>query len=1155
MYDITLDRYYDRFDTEPSHSDYKAVLFRAGDALQSAEMNEMQSALKNDLSKIASRFVANGGIISGIEVDTQYADGVTTDIIVNVSGGIIFADGEYVSVPPASFTKAGETLLTSEFKIATKIIYEEITHDDDATLLDPALETRNHGQAGAGRLKITGEVILEDSYVDASNTLLFPLFTIAQGEIVVPMEVEEDGFEKYRSDVVDIVAKYDRNSNGNYLINGHEIEYIGTTNPFNGSIGTNVGPFWFNVADGSSNVDGYNYEVEKSRYLELNALVDFELKQNEPQTFSVDGWYPVRHTPVNRAFRVTGSKIANNLGMTHGSFAGASDEIPAQYQPVLSIININQGGTVFVQGTDYALVGDTITWLNGGQEPAPNSSYTATFNYQYTETESNFSSDGNYSMGTLSSDKKSIYIHGFGNGSQVQYDYDFVLKRIDTVYIDSNGNLGVIKGVAAEDTPKAPENDTEKTLKIAEILLSGDADPVVNLTTNRTFKMSDIQLILDAVKDNDYNLSRVALEVNMMKNQPGASLRGAFVDTFNDDDSRDQGQENTAMCVGDNLIMNINWATQDFLALDELHEEQEYFEMDSTPSALHILSQPFWTKSRKVNSYLFQAPPQAKIKITPSVYRWIDKVNYLHFNRFRQLETLKIDTHLVRYNWNGWNKSYFYINDYTNKYTLKPRTSTRISTKRTPSIIPTIGIRINSNYAAFNSNEVVNITMDGLSCGTLTANAQGTLSGAFSVPHNSLSGAKEVRVEGAVSGVEGTTVFQAIPLTRTVTSVTTTYFRRVIRRLWIRNVNLRPVRRDPVAQTFTLREDTVLDRLEVMFSTKSVTDVTCIITETTAGMPDKTKSVVSKTVKVADLAAINTKQEFVFDNKVLLTGMKEYAFIIINDDPTAEIHVAELGKKTLGANSRWLTDPAYQTGVLFSSANNSAWTPHQKEDIRFWLYDCAFDNNGEFVYETKSVSNATDFMLLSDATVYEGTSIKYKVELLDRTGSSVPTEYIVDAMDQIPLTDSYTGDIKITAIMTSNGHKSPMLDANIQLSIGTSERTSAYTSKGIEVDYQDIEAVAFIDCFEPDNTNITAKIQIIDADTQVVSWRTMTRATKVKELGNDWQELKFTFALQNGGNHVIHVDQDLTRIKLEMATGDDEHRPVISNLRFNTVEI
>ena len=1154
MYNITLDRYYNR-SGEVSHSDYKTVLFRAGDALQSAEMNEAQSLAKNSLTNFSSKFITNGDVVSGIEINTSVAlnGNSLNDVTVTSTEGMIFVGGEFIEVLASTITKIDQDLATSSFGIGAQIVYEEVTHNEDDTLLDPALETRNQGQPGAARLKITASIIDEDSFVAGNDREYLPLHTISGGELDKPNEViPADPFDKFRGDTTDIVAKYDRNSNGNYLLEGHEIDFTSTDNPFTGVPGTNVGPFWFNVADGSSNVDGYNFDIPHSRKFELNTLVDYELKQNEPQEFIGSGWYSLRHVPIRKVFRVSGQKTNVEYAMVHGSFSGSNDEIPEQFQPVLSLVEIKQGAYIFTQGTDYSLVGDTIYWLSGGNEPAPSSTYHVTFTYQYTETEGAFTSDGNYLNGTISPDAKSIYLHGFSVGSQIQYDYDFILDRIDTVFIDSRGNIGHIKGIAAEKSPKAPENDTEQTLKIAEIKLSGDAEPVVKLTSNRTFKMSDIQLILDSVRDNDYNLGRLSLEVDLVRKQPGALLKGQFIDAFNDDDYRDEGLENDAMAVGNNLILDMDWLTVNYEPLTALTEEQEYYEMASVPNPTAILVQPHYTKTRKVNSYLFTAPPPAKLTITPSVYRWLSKVEYKNLNIFRRHQTLRIDTHLTVYNWRGINSTGFQINDYTNDFKTRHQTN-RISVGRSPAIIPQIPIRVTSNTAAFNAGEQVSVTLDNVPCGSLTADSNGKINGSVVVPPRSVSGAKELVTVGDDSGVYGSTIFHAVPLTRTITNIVVRHFRRIVRKVWYRYVNLRPVRRDPVAQTFTLRDDVALDKIEVVFDVKSQTDVTCTICETTAGMPDKDKTMVSKTVKVANLVNAGSRQSFTFENKVHLTGMKEYAFVIINDDPVAELQVAELGKRTIDVPNIWLTNPAYQTGVLLSSANNSTWTPHQTEDVRFWLYDCTFGSMDAFNYDTKNVTDMTDFMVLADATVNEGTSIQYKVEFLDRTGN-LPSVYFVDANDQIPTTERYSGRIKISAEMESAGLKSPIMDADIQLAVGTSKKTSTYTSKGIEIDYQDSSATAYIDCYEPSNTNILLEMQIVDPVTKIVSWKPMMRSSEVTELGREWKELKFTFNLQDGG-HVIDADQTQTRVRIKLATGDDSNRPVISDLRFNIVEI
>lgn len=46
---------------------------------------------------------------------------------------------------------------------------------------------------------------------------------------------------------------------------------------------------------------------------------------------------------------------------------------------VLTIVSIVEGGTTYVQGTDYQLTNNTVDWSLGGSEPAVDATYTVTF--------------------------------------------------------------------------------------------------------------------------------------------------------------------------------------------------------------------------------------------------------------------------------------------------------------------------------------------------------------------------------------------------------------------------------------------------------------------------------------------------------------------------------------------------------------------------------------------------------------------------------------------------------------------------------------------------------------------------------------------------------------------------------------------------------
>ena len=300
MYDITLDRYYDRYEDNPHYTNYKKMLFRAGDALQSAEMNEIQSTLKNDISLLSNRYMINGEFISKgsvkVEIEAITQEGtsdISHNIIMLCEEGIIFSDGDFVSIEPGVLTVSGiSDIEISDFLIGVRIKEENISPLIDETLKDPAVETINYKQDGSFRLKITGKWMLEDDYQDGLDGEKFlPVFRIKRGEIYNTDKDEnnEQSIDTFEKNVTNIVAGYDRNANGNYLIDGYEVEFMeripqlvsGSETPEDLSDDVyevdQLGPFNFSVADGNANVDGYNYQRDISQEISLEKLIDFEL--------------------------------------------------------------------------------------------------------------------------------------------------------------------------------------------------------------------------------------------------------------------------------------------------------------------------------------------------------------------------------------------------------------------------------------------------------------------------------------------------------------------------------------------------------------------------------------------------------------------------------------------------------------------------------------------------------------------------------------------------------------------------------------------------------------------------------------------------------------------------------------------------------------
>ena len=92
--------------------------------------------------------------------------------------------------------------------------------------------------------------------------------------------------------------------------------------------------------------------------------------RGEQKTYNDGSWrYALNSTPL-RATRQVEAIVAIVSNITRGSVGGGEDLL--QPNPVVDIIEVSQGATVFQKGVD---------WLGSGQEPAIGTTYTVRWTY------------------------------------------------------------------------------------------------------------------------------------------------------------------------------------------------------------------------------------------------------------------------------------------------------------------------------------------------------------------------------------------------------------------------------------------------------------------------------------------------------------------------------------------------------------------------------------------------------------------------------------------------------------------------------------------------------------------------------------------------------------------------------------------------------
>lgn len=569
---MTLTGYYNRFNAAAR---YDELLFRAGKGLQSAELNEVQSTLVDRLKRIADAVFKDGAVVSGTPPTIS---GST----INCPLSLIYLRGAVREVAERSFTIP----IIGLVRVGVYLLDEEITEVGDATLRDPATGTRNYNEPGAGRLRVSASWGREG---DGGSGIFYPVWIVIDGALLNQSSVNNDLF-------TEALARYDRESNGNYIVSGLNVTALGL------AAGVNS----FSVKDGTGNI--YGYKVDKISSTRLNYVEDPDLETvtSEPDVFTAatggTATVQMNRYPLESVLGVVITR-QKTVNITRGGVSGGQDTLPDV--SVLSIISITQGATTYQSPRDYFLNGDKVDWSAAGAgatEPAPGSTYTVTYQYLGAVTPDSI----NLQAGTIT-------VTGAVNGSLVLTDYRWKLPRYDRICVDRDGNFSRVKGISSRFTP-LPPSVPGNLLNLATIEQRWGLTPVVTNDGIRAIPFDQLERMRSLIVD---LFDLVALERlrNDISSREPSSKRGVFVDPFIDDDMRDQGITQTGAILNGTLQLPI--APTVYFAPD--NNAQDWM-LPYTEEI--ILEQTRQTGSSKINPYQSFDPIPAAVTLNPPVDRF-----------------------------------------------------------------------------------------------------------------------------------------------------------------------------------------------------------------------------------------------------------------------------------------------------------------------------------------------------------------------------------------------------------------------------------------------------------------------------------------------------------------------------------------------------
>lgn len=564
--------YFNRFN--PS-KEYESHLFRAGYVLQSAEVNEIQSAAFSRIAGIGDALFKDGDVVRDARVIVDSDTGEVT-----CESGAIYLSGAVRGVQPSTLTIPTLGIVTIGIYLQSSVV----TELEDPELRDPASLTRNYQEPGAARHKVHTQWGFDG---DGQAGEFYPVYTVDDGQLrskEPPPNLDA---------VTQAIARYDRDSTaGSYVVNGLRLMMLDDL-----VSGEQV----YNLADGRARVNGYGVDLPTSRRLVYAATPNLRFISSEPKTSTTSGAQRI-DTDRSPIANITQVQITSEktVTLTHGGFTGASDPLPDS--AVLEIVSVSQGGTTYVANTDYKLTAGAVDWSLAGAEPATGSTYSVTYRYINNAT-------------PTAVDETGYTVTGAVPGTLVLTSYNYKVRRIDRLAMARDGEIFWLQGIPSDFNPQPPSVPSN-LLSIALVYQTWTSDRYVVNDGVRVVPMSELSEINNRI---DFVIGLVAqqrLESDINLREAGQK-KGLYVDPFLDDMLRDQGVTQTAAVVNGELTLGIN------ATITELGEGLSG-PTTGTYNSTTLLQQQMRTGSMLVNPYQAFDPIPADVTLTPAVDRWTE---------------------------------------------------------------------------------------------------------------------------------------------------------------------------------------------------------------------------------------------------------------------------------------------------------------------------------------------------------------------------------------------------------------------------------------------------------------------------------------------------------------------------------------------------
>ncbi|MEM8626820.1 MAG: DUF4815 domain-containing protein, partial [Pseudomonadota bacterium] len=767
---------------------------------------------------------------------------------------------------------------------------------------------------------------------------------------------------------------------------------------------------------------------------------DLEEVDAEPKTVTAaqiddDGQVRVtlNHLPV---YRIRNVQIVRRVERQFIRYPTPSDPFPDE--GVSGIESITQGGTTFVEGTDFELRENKVWWGNADGIPLGNSPASgSTYDIVYTFTDRLEPTDADF----IGFDDASVTVAGVAAGSTLFVNYDFALPRHDAVMVTETGELIYEPGVPSRLRPIAPRSRVG-LFRLAQVInLWGGRTPLVTNTDAQAVKVVEHIELQRRVETLEYQLTRSLMEHDGLARDP-AARRGVQADGLFDDDIRDQGTPQTGAVFDQALHLPISAVVLERTIADApimLPAVEE-----------RILAQLLHTGSVKINEYQVLQRLPGTLTLDPAVDFWTETREEWASDVTRSI-TL--------------GPAAFGNGGSTTAQTVTELDRTRVAAERMR--VRDVQFEVGGFAPGERLETLLFDGVDVLPADELAADENGDIRGTLTIPEGRTAGTKVVRAEGAALTLEGERPSIA-ETTYTGTGVidTRTMQRTFTVRTWLPAAPQQTLRDredrggdgadgpggggpDPLAQTTLLPAGRHLSRLRVKFTALGDLSnrVVWQVRETDdADYPSK--AVLGEGTVAASDIILDQWTDIALNAPTWVDANNYFAQVLLTADGLHAVANAKRGElhtdPDTGAQIHVTQQPA-TFGAQFTSSINTAWRVHHDEDLTMELFGLRFtETTRTFQTGTWSLENCSDLMV---RVPHEVPTAQTSVTVVMRRPNGETLRFPPD--EPIQLGEYLTEDVEIDLELAGTATASPTVFPLVQVIAGTLAPEGDYVPRAI----------------------------------------------------------------------------------------------------------